>query len=82
MIVRTPLSWHAPGFLERRKKGKEKGNKRERQKGSKKGLGLRLTHIEVVFNFLEALLHLPVPLHLNFHPAYHAARRATSIHPK
>jgi len=47
-----------------------------------KGSSLRLTLIEVVYDFLDALLHLPVSLHLSFHPAYRAARRAISIHPK
>jgi hypothetical protein len=47
-----------------------------------KGSGLRLILIEVVYDFLDALLRLPVTLHLSFHPAYRAARRAISIHPK
>jgi len=52
------------------------------EKGSEMGSSLRLTLIDVVYNFLDALLHLPVTLHLSFHPAYRAARRAISIHPK
>jgi hypothetical protein len=47
-----------------------------------KGSSLRLIHKEIVYDFLDALLHLPVTLHLSFHPAYRAARRAISIHPK
>jgi hypothetical protein len=53
-----------------------------KKKAAVKGSSLRLIHKEIVYDFLDALLHLPVTLHLSFHPAYRAARRAISIHPK